>query len=40
MNIQQSKNGVLIDALVKPNSPVFRIFLEDEKVVIMCVEAP
>ena len=40
MKINQSKNGVIIEVSVKPKSPKFEIFLEEDELIIRCTEEP
>jgi uncharacterized protein (TIGR00251 family) len=40
MKITQSKNGIIIEVLVKPKSPKFEILLEEDELIIRCTEEP
>ncbi|MGA3060475.1 MAG: DUF167 domain-containing protein [Candidatus Bathyarchaeia archaeon] len=40
MSISESKDGVIIAIFVKPNSPGFRIELEDDEIIVYCTEEP
>jgi uncharacterized protein (TIGR00251 family) len=40
MKITESKNGVIIEVLVKPKSPKFEIFLEEDELIVRCTEEP
>ena len=40
MRINEVKDGVILDVNVKPNSKEFKIVVEEDKIVVFCVEEP
>jgi uncharacterized protein (TIGR00251 family) len=40
MKTIQSKNGIIIEVFVKPKSPKFEIFLEEDELIVRCTEEP
>jgi hypothetical protein len=40
MRINEVKDGVILEVNVKPNSKEFKIVVEEEEIVVFCVEAP
>jgi uncharacterized protein (TIGR00251 family) len=40
MKIAESKNGIIIEVLVKPKSPKFEILLEEDELIVRCTEEP
>jgi uncharacterized protein (TIGR00251 family) len=40
MKITETKNGVVIEVLVKPKSERFEVFLEGDEVIVRCTEEP
>ncbi len=40
MSITQTKDGVIITILVKPNAPKFKIELDDNEIVVHSTEEP
>lgn len=40
MKITESKNGIIIEVLVKPKSPKFEILLEEDELIVRCTEEP
>jgi uncharacterized protein (TIGR00251 family) len=40
MNIKETKYGVIIEMLVKPNSQRFDIVVDDDELVVFCTEQP
>ena len=40
MSITQTKDGLILTIFVKPNSPKFKIELEDEEIIVHSTEEP
>jgi uncharacterized protein (TIGR00251 family) len=40
MKITESKDGIIIEVFVKPKSPKFEIFLQEDKLIVRCTEEP
>jgi uncharacterized protein (TIGR00251 family) len=40
MKISETKDGIVIEVFVKPNSQKFEVTIEDDEVVIRCTEEP
>jgi hypothetical protein len=40
MRIMETKEGVVLDILVKPRSPEFKITVEAEEIIVLCKEEP
>ena len=40
MRINEVKDGVILDVNVKPNSKEFKIVVEEDEIVVFCVEEP
>jgi len=40
MKLQETEEGVFLDAHVKPNSKIFQINVEGDELVVSCREAP
>jgi uncharacterized protein (TIGR00251 family) len=40
MNIKETKDGVILEVLVKPNSQRFDIVVDDDEIVVFCTEQP
>ena len=40
MSISETKNGAVITIYVKPNSPKFKIEIEEKEIVVHCTEEP
>jgi uncharacterized protein (TIGR00251 family) len=40
MKISETKNGVVIEVFVKPNSERFEVLLEGDEVIVRCTEEP
>jgi uncharacterized protein (TIGR00251 family) len=40
MKITGTKNGAIIEVYVKPNSQKFEVLLEEEEIVVRCIEEP
>ena len=40
MKTIESKNGIIIEVFVKPKSPKFEIFLEEDELIVRCTEEP
>jgi uncharacterized protein (TIGR00251 family) len=40
MNVNETKNGAVIEVFVKPNSKRFKITVDDGEIVVFCTEQP
>jgi uncharacterized protein (TIGR00251 family) len=40
MNIVETKDGVVLDVFVKPNSSKFKLFVENDEITIFSTEEP
>jgi uncharacterized protein (TIGR00251 family) len=40
MNVNESKDGGVIEVFVKPNSQKFKIDVDDDEIVVFCTEQP
>lgn len=40
MKISETKDGIVLEVNVKPNSKEFKIVADDEEIVVFCVEKP
>ena len=40
MKLTETKEGVVIEIFVKPNSPKFEVAVEGEEIVVRCTEEP
>ena len=40
MKLTPTKEGTVIEIYVKPNSPEFRVTVEDDKIVVHCTQKP
>jgi uncharacterized protein (TIGR00251 family) len=40
MNIKDTKDGSVIEVFVKPNSPKFKITIDNGEIVVFCAEQP
>jgi uncharacterized protein (TIGR00251 family) len=40
MNVNETKNGAVIEVFVKPNSNKFKITVDDGEIVVFCTEQP
>jgi uncharacterized protein (TIGR00251 family) len=40
MRISQTKDGIVLEVLVKPRSGVFKIIVEGDDVIVHCTEEP
>ena len=40
MKITETKNGLMLEILVKPNSPRFRTVIDEDTVLVYCTEQP
>jgi uncharacterized protein (TIGR00251 family) len=40
MKITQSKNGIILEVLIKPKSRKFEILLEEDELIVRCTEEP
>jgi hypothetical protein len=40
MSISETKDGVLIEVFVKPNSQKFEVVIEGDEIVVHCTEEP
>jgi uncharacterized protein (TIGR00251 family) len=40
MNIKETQDGAVIEVFVKPNSPKFKITVDDDEIVVFSTEQP
>lgn len=40
MNVKETKDGAVIEVFVKPNSPKFKITVDDGEILVFCTEQP
>lgn len=40
MNVNETKDGAIIEVFVKPNSPKFEIAIDDDAIVVFCTKQP
>jgi uncharacterized protein (TIGR00251 family) len=40
MKITETKNGTIIEVFVKPNSPKFKVAIDEDEIVVHCTEEP
>jgi uncharacterized protein (TIGR00251 family) len=40
MNVKETKDGAVIEVFVKPNSPKFKIAIDNDEIVVFCAEQP
>ena len=40
MNVKETKDGAVIEVFVKPNSPKFKMTVDDGEIVVFCMEQP
>jgi uncharacterized protein (TIGR00251 family) len=40
MKLTETRDGVVVEVFVKPNSPQFEVALEGDEVVVRCTEEP
>ena len=40
MKLAQTKDGLILEVFVKPNSPAFKIIFEGDEMVIHCMQEP
>jgi uncharacterized protein len=40
MNLTETKDGVVIEVFVKPNSPKFEVAVEGNEIIVRCTQEP
>ena len=40
MNLKETKNGTIIEVIVKPNQPKFNVKLDKDEILVFCTDEP